>query len=266
MSRVPQSYLVCASQRSGSTLLVESLKATGVAGRPEEFFQYLPDTSLAPQPRQWFAGVTDESILSLLAPPVRGTPDTRDAARWRADLLDAGRTSNGVWGGKLMWNQTPLLLNRAAGLRERSGTDLRSAIADVLGDVAFVWVRRPDVVPQAVSMWRAVQTQVWRDDPTAAQDDSARYHAGGIAHLAAILLGQDDSWQQWFAAEGIAPYEIDFPTLAKDPQGTAAGVLEWLGLDPKLAPPPPIRRQGNARSKQWVERYRADAVANGYPA
>ena len=32
-------YLVCATQRSGSTLLCEALKATGVAGRPEEFFE-----------------------------------------------------------------------------------------------------------------------------------------------------------------------------------------------------------------------------------
>jgi arylsulfatase A-like enzyme len=47
-------YLVLASQRSGSTLLVESLRATGVAG---EFFQYLPTTSQSPQPRQWFEGV-----------------------------------------------------------------------------------------------------------------------------------------------------------------------------------------------------------------
>ncbi|HEY5858135.1 MAG TPA: Stf0 family sulfotransferase [Aldersonia sp.] len=266
MAELSRSYLVCASQRSGSTLLVESLKTTGVAGRPEEFFQYLPQTGLAPQPRQWFAGVTDESILSLLAPLVPGTPDTRNATQWRSDLLEAGRTPNGVWGGKLMWNQTPLLLDRAAGLPERSGTDLRSAVADTLGGVAFVWVRRPDVVPQAVSMWRAVQTQVWRDDPSAAEDDTARYHAGGISHLAAILRGQDESWQQWFAAAGVEPLEIEFPTLAKDPQGTVAGVLEWLGLDPKLAPPPPIRRQGNARSKEWVERYRADAAANGYPA
>ena len=68
MTASPSSYLVLASQRSGSTLLVESLRATGVAGEPQEFFQYLPTTSQAPQPREWFAGVEDESILSLLDP------------------------------------------------------------------------------------------------------------------------------------------------------------------------------------------------------
>ena len=100
----PSSYLVLASQRSGSTLLVESLRATGVAGEPQEFFQYLPTTSQAPQPRQWFAGVTDESILRLLDPLDAGTPDLAPAEIWRDYIRTVGRTPNGVWGGKLMWN------------------------------------------------------------------------------------------------------------------------------------------------------------------
>jgi LPS sulfotransferase NodH len=39
------SYLVCATQCSGSTLLCELLKGTGVAGCPEEFFEAVRDTS-----------------------------------------------------------------------------------------------------------------------------------------------------------------------------------------------------------------------------
>jgi len=104
------SYLVVATQRSGSTLLVESLRATGCAGEPQEFFQYLPDTGMAPQPREWFAGVDDESILRLLDPlEERGTPDTATQVVWREHIRSSGRTPNGVWGGKLMWNQTALL-------------------------------------------------------------------------------------------------------------------------------------------------------------
>lgn len=48
MSRAVRPYLVLATQRSGSTLLVESLRATGCAGEPQEFFQYLPSTGMAP--------------------------------------------------------------------------------------------------------------------------------------------------------------------------------------------------------------------------
>ena len=32
------SYLICATQRSGSYLLCEALKNTGIAGKPEEYF------------------------------------------------------------------------------------------------------------------------------------------------------------------------------------------------------------------------------------
>ena len=105
-------YLVLASQRSGSTLLVESLRATGVAGEPGEFFQYLPTTSQSPQPRQWFEGVEDESILRLLDPLDEGKPDLAPPEIWRDYIRTVGRTPNGIWGGKLMWNQTPLLLQR----------------------------------------------------------------------------------------------------------------------------------------------------------
>ncbi len=268
-------YLVCASQRSGSTLLVESLGATRVAGRPEEFFQFFPATSRAPQPREWFAGVTDPSVLDLLAPVEPGEVDIRDAETWRADVLEAGRTENGVWGGKLMWNQTPLLIARS---RIGAGS-LREAIRWLFdGDPLFVHVHREDVVPQAVSMWRAVQTRVWRDggaeesgaqddgaQEDGAQEDGAQYHAVGIAHLAGILREQERQWRKWFAAEGIEPLDIEFRELVDDPTKATARVLEKIGQDPALAPPPPLKPQSNSRSKEWARRYRDDAERNGYP-
>ena len=55
------SYLVCATQRSGSTLLCELLKGTEVAGVPDEYFEALRATGLPRQPRQYFedAAVAD---------------------------------------------------------------------------------------------------------------------------------------------------------------------------------------------------------------
>lgn len=265
----PRSYLVCASQRSGSTLLVESLRATTVAGNPEEFFQYLPSTSRAPQPRDWFAGVTDETVLSLLAPLESGTIDTRTPEQWRDQLSSLGRTANKVWGGKLMWNQVPLLLERAAGLPHRSGTGLRSTLEDLVGpDLVFVHVFRPDLVGQAVSMWRAVQTRVWRDTPSSSGDSTgtgAVYNGAGIAHLAGILREQETRWRAWFAAQDLSPIEISFERLAADPRATVAEILLELGLDAEFAPPPPLKRQSDGRSLEWAERYRAEAAEKGYP-
>jgi LPS sulfotransferase NodH len=261
------SYLVVATQRSGSTLLVESLRATGCAGEPQEFFQYLPDTGMAPQPREWFAGIDDESILRLLDPlEHRGTPDTATPVVWREHIRSSGRTPNGIWGGKLMWNQTALLQERASQLAECSGDGLRAAIRAVIGsEPVYVHVYRPDVVSQAVSFWRAVQTQVWRGHPDPERDSQAVYHAGAIAHIVKNLHDQETRWRAWFAEESITPIDIAYPVLWRNLTAIVGHVLEALGQDPKLAPPPMLERQADQRSDEWVDRYREDARLQGLP-
>lgn len=274
MAASSPSYLVLASQRSGSTLLVESLRATGIAGEPQEFFQYLPTTSRAPQPREWFAGVEDSDarrdILRLLDPLEPGTLDTATPEVWRDHIRSAGRTPNGVWGGKLMWNQTPLLLERAAGLPQRSGINgragLLAAIRDVVGgDPVFVYVHRPDAVSQAVSFWRAVQTRVWRGRPDPVRDARAEYHAGAIAYVVNILREQEENWRAWFAEENVTPIEVSYPVLWRNLTEVVGTVLEALGLDPALAPAPVLERQADQRSDVWVDRYRAEAEEVGLP-
>src|SRR5262249_56528144 len=90
---------------------------------------------------------------------------------WREHIRSSGRTPNGVWGGKLMWNQTALLRRRASELPDRSGDTLSAAIRDVIGsEPVYVHVYRPDAVSQAVSFWRAVQTQVWRGGRSPVRD------------------------------------------------------------------------------------------------
>lgn len=259
-------YLVLASQRSGSTLLVESLRATGVAGEPQEFFQYLPTTSQSPQPREWFEDAGDESIMRLLDPLDEGKPDLAPPEIWRDYIRTVGRTPNGVWGGKLMWNQTPLLMQRAEGLADRSGTGLLSAIRDVVGsDPVLVHVYRPDVVSQAVSFWRAVQTRVWRGRPDPVRDARAQYHPGAIAHVVTMLRDQEDAWRAWFAEEDVNPIDVSYPHLWRNLTEVVGTVLEALGLDPRLAPAPVLERQADQRSDDWVERYRRDAEREGLP-
>ena len=78
------SYLVCATERSGSTLLCELLAGTGVAGRPEEYFEFLSATGRVRQPREYFPDDADPEILELLAPlepPLPAVPWEQRLAR-----------------------------------------------------------------------------------------------------------------------------------------------------------------------------------------
>lgn len=266
MSAPTTSYLIVATQRTGSTMLMESLRATGCAGDPHEFFQYLPGTGRAPQPREWFAGVTDESILQLLDPLVPGVPDVTPPVAWRENIRRSGRTPNGVWGGKLMWNQAEQLLRRAALLPDRSGDGLRSAIRDVIGsEPVYVHLHRPDVVSQAVSFWRAAQTQVWQGRADPERDARAVYHAGAVAHVIGILREQQNGWRTWFAEENIEYIDFAYPMLWRNLTSVVGDILEALGQDRRHAHAPITERQADVRSDEWVDRYRGEAPRLGLP-
>ncbi len=78
-----RSYLVCATPRSGSTLLCEALLATGVAGRPREYFEALKETGLPRRPREYFWGLRSPEVIRLLPHDVNiDHTAERDEAAW----------------------------------------------------------------------------------------------------------------------------------------------------------------------------------------
>src|SRR3982751_3375143 len=106
-----RSYLVCATPRSGSTLVCHALKKTGVAGRPEEYFEALRHSGRPRRREEYFLGVGDQSILDQLRG--RGVADdaqprsplwSRTAYdRYLEWAIETGTTPNGVFSAKLMW-------------------------------------------------------------------------------------------------------------------------------------------------------------------
>ena len=257
-----QTYLVCATPRSGSTLLCELLRAGGIAGHPSEHFEVLRATGAPRQPREYFEGVEDFRVLDRLAslrPPVPGRAD-ESAQAWWARIRADGTTPNGVWGGKLMWGHVRDLEERAGALPGLAGADLQRILETLLGDVRLVYVTRADKVAQAVSLWRAVQTQSWQSGPhDTTTTDCVAYVYEGIDHLRRQLEAHDAAWRGWFAAHGREVVEVSYEDLAAEPRATTAAVLAELGLPADGVPEPDMRRQGDARSEAWAERYRAEA-------
>src|SRR3954451_18458419 len=96
-------YLVCATERSGSTLLCESLAATGIAGSPAEYFETLRETGLPRQPRGYLSFLRDPSRggrLPAVAVDGAGRDTSGEALLGRA--RQEGTTATGVCGGKMM--------------------------------------------------------------------------------------------------------------------------------------------------------------------
>jgi LPS sulfotransferase NodH len=267
-TRPTSAYLVCATPRSGSTLLCETLRATGVAGRPAEHFEILRHSGLPRQPREYFEDVRDPGVLERLAPLRSGTPDAEAAAAWRNRILRAGTTENGVWGGKLMWGHVSDVVARARRLDGLAGADLLTVLHALLGeDVRLVFVTRRDRVAQAVSLWRALQTQSWRKDGAHAADADAEYRFAGIDHLVRQLDAHEAAWRRWFLDNGVAPLELVYEQLSDDLAGGVDRVLHALELPRTEVPPAPLRRQRDARSREWAERYRREqrVFARGRP-
>jgi LPS sulfotransferase NodH len=250
-------YLVCATQRSGSTLLCEALKSTQVAGNPLEFFEGRPGTGLPPAPVDYLRGIDDAYVLGLLAdaPPTPAAPysDLRGVT-WEQHLersLRAGRTPNGVFGAKLMWNQI-------ADIAELSGrhADPLTLLQELLAPTHWVWVRRRDVLLQAVSLWRALQTQAWRNG--SGPEPVAVYSRAAIAHLTTLLADQDAAWGAFFADNGLRPLELVYEEYANDIGAAVNAVLKHLGLQPISvgSGEAPMRRQSDSISAEWAEAYR----------
>src|SRR5882757_2118397 len=98
-----RSYLVCATPRSGSTLLCEALNSTGVAGVAEEYFEALRQTGHPRRPQEYFKGVDDPTIAEHLGEYARADDTGTDPLWSRKDyepyfesVLEKGTTPNGV--------------------------------------------------------------------------------------------------------------------------------------------------------------------------
>ena len=110
----PRSYLICATPRTGSTLLCGLLAATDRAGTPQSYFRLEREPAYADS---WDIPVEPDGAL--------------DYGRYLRAAKAAGSTTNGVFAPKVMWDTMgELLAKLRASDRSLVGTDL-----EVLGQV-----------------------------------------------------------------------------------------------------------------------------------
>jgi trehalose 2-sulfotransferase len=266
-----RSYIVCSTPRSGSTLLCDLLYSTGVAGRPEEYFEARAGTGVPPHPGDYLEGLQSRGtgISEDRTPPAAPPYSDLRGISYRDHLertFRLGTTDNGVFGTKLMWSQIDDLRTLTSQLDGYSGLALPELLDRLFGAPRYVWMRRRDKLRQAISLWRAIQTREW-SSADATPDSSAPgpiYDFEAIDHLVRSLQADDDSWAQHFAAAGSAPLTIYYEDdLERDQTATIERVLDHLGVARPAGwqPAPRLERQADGTNDEWQAAYHRDLSA-----
>ncbi|HEX2053174.1 MAG TPA: Stf0 family sulfotransferase [Actinomycetota bacterium] len=273
-------YLVCATPRSGSTLVCKALTQTGVAGRPEEYFEALRHSGQPRRPEEYFVGVDDPSIIEHLRERSEGSQPRPQPPMWGRTTYDKylewamaeGTTPNGVFGAKLMWGyfrDFESLLRNVPAYRKVS---LANLLPTVFPNLQYVRVVRASKVRQAVSLWKAVQTDRWSDSPAEDSEtatDSAggdeleplrpplRFHYKAIDHLIDKLIAEEAFWDAFFEHCRIRPILVLYENFAADYETSTLNLMERLGLKrpDQMHFSPPLRQQSDGINDDWVRRY-----------
>ena len=261
-----RTYFVCATPRSGSTLLCEALSRTGVAGRPAEYFETLLHSGLRRQPREYFTAYADPTVGGLLpevAPDPGPTLPDGPYEDYLRDAVQRGTTANGVFAAKLMWGYVDDFLARLREVPGVHGDRRRSVLESAFGEPRYVYVVRRDKLRQAISLWRAIQASVWRDDGSAgAHAPEPAYSAPAIAHLCEQVVEQEDEWAAYYERHGIEPLTLIYEDYVGDLCATVEAVLEHVGI-PRPADfdvQTGMRRQADTLTEEWVARFEAEAA------
>jgi LPS sulfotransferase NodH len=221
-------YIIAGTQRSGSSLLCEGLGATGIAGRPGEFFA--PDFR-EPWFRRW--GLPHDCSFG----------DYLAAARLHA----TGR--NGVLGIKIQYMHVRELA-RWAELRGEP----EDALESLFPRARYINIRRRDRLGQALSWFRAIRSNEWSRTEGMPPAPAPELEAETVRMLEEHLARQQSAWEQYFSSRGIEPLVVEYETLVEDYRTAIARVLEFLGLDgatARLIPVPRLVRQADATTTAW---------------
>ena len=268
------SYLICSTPRSGSTLLCEALRSTGLAGRPEEYYQQRKKTSLPRRPREYFEGTETAEIVEILGDRTR-VDDELVEFDWRrfenysdylAWTIEQGTTPNGVFGAKVMWGY---FNGFVSGLQELPGkADMPRAdlLPSVFPNLKYVCVTRNDRVSQAVSLWKALQSWTWRRDDNDGHivQGDLRYSFDAIDHLASAIADEETAWHGYFAEAGVEPYAVVYEHFQNNYEEVALEILDYVGIDSAAGASfaaRQMKRQADSHSAEWIDRYHADKAA-----
>lgn len=243
-----QHLLLCATHRTGSNLLEQYLKASLVAGRPREYYS--------------------RSLSKELAERLHLPNPEQDFLSYFRAITGRWTTENGVFAAKIMWRHLQVVQTRLAAVAQGAALVRATPWETLLAlhpNPMVVHVTRRDKVRQAISMVRAKQTGVFSTvhldygRKEAGEDGAYDYHV--LRYHVEKLTAEDAAWTDLFRQHQVPVQQIVFEEFIKDPRGQTIGLLQALKLPEPHTwhwPEVTIRKQSDATSAEWLDRYLQD--------
>jgi len=236
--------MVCASPRSGSTLLCDLLAQTNVAGDPQSYFRPTSVTDLA---NEWGVVVSD--------------------GPWDRAYVDAvherGEAGTGCFGMRIMWSDMSEFIARLHHLYPSGNSDV-DVLGSALGVRTFVHLSRDDKVAQAVSLVLAEQTGLWHvyadgtDRERHAPRMTTTYDRVEIEAAVHLLEVESLGWSTWFDHAEITPLRITYEELISNPTRVLERVVTHLGADVSQPTTARTSKLANSMNDEWTARFCAD--------
>ncbi len=244
------SYVICTSPRSGSTLLCKLLAATGVAGNPNSYFHgpsvssWIEDLGLTHNP-----SASDRELLEVIF----------------RKAIAKGTLNTGVFGLRLQRHSFEFFIEQLGVLFPGQSKDAARFQA-AFGRTLFVHLTRRDKVAQAVSYVKARQSGLWHAAPDGTELERLSpprepvYNASEIRTCFEEMTTQDSEWEHWFAATEIDPHRITYEELSAAPTKTLWTMLDGLGLERGVAcgVEPGLAKLADGVNQEWAARFRSN--------
>ena len=234
----PPAVFFAATHRSGSTLLMETLKRMDWIGRPGEAFY-------------------PQNIAELLR-RLGKDPDMA-VSNWLHEVIAAGRSPSGWFSSKIFADNMRWLASQTSPEPwPQSVPNLVAFFKEHFPEAAWIRIRRRDTLRQGISLLKALQSGLWHSTQRKVVRARRTYYQRDLIEWAVHNIQQQEKTLDTFFAElGAEPEVLFYEDFSRDIPGALnrIGLCLRLEVPPLPAAGPTLERLSNRDSETWVERW-----------